>query len=685
MARPSSPPSSAAAASSRVVFRNTGKLFQPFHQMGIGIGNDSHVYDCNGVRITVTELGRPAFISIDPATTPAAGETRAETRNYSVTNFVIQMNEDLMDAVGEPLTPEEGEELCAEVLSRIESTKLEIRNEFSTDGSSTISDDDVNFFLRSEILAQHKDQMIPLIRDALRKNRELIESELENNPSTTPYEATLHIPELTFREAVTQLRSIDDEQLFAILNLGFDYERVMRAKPYFIEIQHLKEIRKNNPTANLIAIYEELSSLPHHKLFATCLGFSPEFIATVEDNKYRHLDYLDSLKQELLEKGKPLKTQAEMLDILEQTAGLTDKNQFRGLLLGLSVELAGRLSGYELEDSFHLEYLTNEVVGNLKYRIKVVDGKRIELSDAEKAVKVGEIFTSIEGCENYPQCIAKRELGFSDDIIHSNYDAESRLIRSSDLESVNFVVNLKAKKPTLTVDELVKAYNKIIKCDAFQFKAASIGLPLEIAETITFDRGEISYLQELKRKNPLISEEELAVTYQKLRTFSNFQFRAAMLGLPLETAEGYFAHESLQTDVWLQYLQNFKEKNPEAADEQTTAKFNEILPLIGELQLRALGIGITPSCAKKFALNTKLMEKKIELLEDLKYAKPDITDEEINPLANKIADMNESLFENYFWQLFEDPAPTTAAVGAEVVGGRSPSTSSDGRSSSSSR
>jgi hypothetical protein len=577
MARPPSPSASTAFAE-QPIFTNTSKLFQPFRKIGIEpeVGVGPGVYNCDGLQATVTEGGRPTFLSIDDHTT-----SPAEIRSYSVTNSsVTRMDEDFI-GVGEPLTPDEGEELCAEIANRVESTRSEIKKEFSTDDSPTISDDDVNFFLRSEILAKHKGKMIPFIRDALRKNKEMIEAELKNNPSVTPYEATLHIPELTFREAVTQLRSIDDEQLFAILNLGFDYDRVMRHKPYLIEIQYLEKIRKDDPTANLTAIYEELILHPIHKLLAICLGFSPEFTATVEEDRRRSLIYLTELKQKLLDEGKPLKTVEEMTEIFEQTAAFTDKNQFRGLMLGLDAELAGRLSGDEFEDNFHLEYLTNTVVGNRRIS---------ELSDEEKAKKIGEMFTSIEGCENYPQCIAKIELGFPDEIIHAtteNMGIREFLIKGSDLENVNFVVNLKTKKPSLTVDELVEAYRTIIY-------------------------------------------------------FTDLQFEAAELGLPLEIVERYFTDAEPNANLQLSYLKNFRKKNPETTDDEITAKFNEIQPLKGELQLRALNIGLSPANAKKFAIR-RVYEAKMCILEDLKGSRPDITDQQLENFCAAILGMSDEL------------------------------------------
>ena len=577
MARPPSPSASTAFAE-QPIFTNTSKLFQPFRKIGIEpeVGVGPGVYNCDGLQATVTEGGRPTFLSIDDHTTSSA-----EIRSYSVTNSsVTRMDEDFI-VVGEPLTPDEGEELCAKIANRVESTRSEIKKEFSTDDSPTISDDDVNFFLRSEILAKHKGKMIPFIRDALRKNKEMIEAELKNNPSVTPYEATLHIPELTFREAVTQLRSIDDEQLFAILNLGFDYDRAMRHKPYQIEIQYLEKIRTDDPTANLTAIYEELILHPTHKLLAICLGFSPEFVATVEEDRCRSLIYLTELKQKLLDGGKPLKTVEEMTEIFEQTAAFTDKNQFRGLTLGLDVELAGRLSGDEFEDSFHLEYLTNIVVGNRRIS---------ELSDEEKAKKIGEMFTSIEGCENYPQCIAKIELGFPDEIIHAtteNMGIREFLIKGSDLENVNFVVNLKTKKPSLTVDELVEAYRTIIY-------------------------------------------------------FTDLQFEAVELGLPLEIVERYFTDAEPNANLQLSYLKNFRKKNPETTDDEITAKFNEIQPLKGELQLRALTIGLSPANAKKFAIR-RVCEAKICILEDLKGSRPDTTDQQLENFCAAILGMSDEL------------------------------------------
>lgn len=606
MARPSSPPSAAAAPSAaKPIFKNTGKLFQPFHAIGVRseTGEEPGVYNCNGLQATITGEGRPTFISLnDRATTPA------ETRSYSVKQAsVSRLDENFMED-GTPLTHEEGEALCAEIAERVESTRLEIKEKFSTDGSPTISDDDVNFFLRSEILAKHKEKMIPLIRNAMREDERL-----------------------TFREAVTQLRTISDEQLFAILNLEFDYKRVLIEAPQHLAIQYLEEAKERDSTANLATIFETLVSMEPHKFYATCLGFSQEFIDTVEADKTLHLDYLIDLKYKLSSEGKSPKTTAAMLEILEQTAAFTNKNQFRGLLLGLDVELAIRLTGDELADSVHLQYLTNEVVGNRRIS---------ELPDEEKTKAIGEIFTSIEGCENYPQCIAKRELGFSDEIIHTMVEDED-----DDLKNINFVVSLKARKPSLTVDELVITYSRIRHFNTIQFNAASLGLPLEIAETIRFDRGEVSYLKKLKRKNSSISEEELAATYQKLTTFSNSQFRATILGLPLEIAETYFG-DTTQANTWFRYLQNFKAKNPETTDEEITAKFNEIRPLKSELQLRVLDIGLSPSSAKKFTIHS-LYERKIWILEDLKEMRPDITDQQLEDFCTEVLRTSDELLSTW--------------------------------------
>ncbi len=632
MARPSSS-ATAAASAEKQIFKNTGKIFRPFHDIGINpdAGNGLGVYNCDGLQTTVTAKGRPTFLSIDDRTT-----TPAETRSYSVKlSSVTRLDEDFVES-GAPLTHDEGEALCAEIADRVESTRLEIKKEFSTDGSSVISDDgdDVNFFLRSEILAKHKEKMIPFIRDALRKNKEMIEAALANNPSVTPYEATLHIPELTFREAVTQLRSIDDEQLFAILNLGFDYDRAMRHKPYLIEIQYLEKIRKDDPTANLAAIYEELILHPTHKLLATCLGFSPEFVATVENNGYRSLVYLVELKQKLLDEGRSLKTVEEMTEIFGQTVIFTHKNQFKGLMLGLDVALAERLIGDEWEDNFLLKYLVNEVVGNRRIS---------ELPDEEKAKTIGEIFESIEGCENYPQCVAKRELGFSDEIIHStteNMGIQELLIGDGDLENVNFVVNLKTKKPSLTVDELVAAYGEIIFFRNIQFEAATLGLSLEIAKTVQDEDVEkLTHLKKLKIKDPLLDEERLGEIYQKLVTFSDLQFEAMDLGLSLEIAERYFGYAEPHTNFQLSYLQNFRERNPETTDGEITAKFNEIRHLKGELQLKALHIGLSPISAQRFTIRST-SEERMRILENLKETMPDITDQKLETFCKAISDIS---------------------------------------------
>lgn len=587
-------------------------------QRAIGLGKDSEVYDCDGVQFTAVGEGRPTILSVPDESASAEGR-----RSYSVLGHSVRpLDEFLMDT-GEQLTPDDVERLRSTVLSRIESTKSEIKKGFSSDGAETISDDDVNFFLRSEILAKHKDKMIPFIKDAVRDN-----------------------PGLTFREAVTQLRSISDEQLYAILNLEFDYERVTREAPHHLTVQYLEEVRKKNPAINLVTVCEEFVALEPHKFLATYLGFSPEIVEMIEADKSLHLNYLVDLKLKLSSEGKPLKTAEEMLAIIEQTEALTHKNQFRGLLLGLNPEVASRLEGEALDDNFHLQYLTNFVVGNRRIS---------ELPDEEKAARVGEIFASIEGCENFPQCVAKKELGFPDDVVHSmieDGDGHRELIREYDLENVNFITGLKAKKPSLTIDDLVAAYRQIIYFDDLQFEAANLGLPLEIAETVRPENiKELTHLKKLKIKNSLLGEGELGAIYQKLSTFSELQFEAMDLGLPLKIAERYFGDAAPHAHLQLSYLKNFKAKNPETTDEGIAAKFVEIQPLTDELQLRALKIGLSPAQAKKF-IDHNVYEKRIIFLENLKLSRPEaLYEESIDIMNGAVADSTKLSYELFGYAL----------------------------------
>jgi hypothetical protein len=239
-----------------------------------------------------------------------------------------------------------------------------------------------------------------------------------------------------------------------------------------------------------------------------------------------------------------------------------------------------------------------------------------------------------------------------------------------------------------------------------------LGLSLEIADIYFCTATDLtdfwlSYLQNFKEKNPETTDEQIVAKFNEVK---HLKGRALSIGLPREIAKRYFTNETLVADTWFKYLQNFKEKNPEVTDEQIAAKFNEIKHLEGELQLRALSIGLSPEYAKNFNATEHatydLHSQKLSSLENLKKMRHEISEQELNRFYEIISEIKDEsiprlgeilqnlisrnpgkifkseVINEEFLKLLKDgldaPAPDAAGAGASPI-------ADDGRSSTSSR